>query len=122
MHCQFLKTGIIDSYVFALRKRNPGLFFWRKLLVYCLERLCFWAFFAPKVIFFPSADPLYVNAFVELPMGTDIEATNRQMKDLEQKVADIIEPYRGIVEAVLSQIGENTSDPNSPPETRCFTP
>jgi multidrug efflux pump subunit AcrB len=28
----------------------------------------------------------------------------------------VVTPYRGIVEAVLSQIGENTSDPNSPPE------
>jgi len=70
----------------------------------------------PKVIFFPTADPLYVNAFVEMPLGTDIEATNALMKDLEQTVEEVITPYRGIVEAVLSQIGENTSDPNSPPE------
>ena len=72
--------------------------------------------FTPKVIFFPSADPLYVNAFVELPIGKDIEATNDIMKDLEVKIMKAIEPYSEIVEAVLSQIGENTSDPNSPPE------
>lgn len=74
----------------------------------------------PKVIFFPSADPIYVNAFVELPLGKDIEATNRIMVDLEKKIQEVIAPYReggaNIVEAVLSQIGENTSDPNSPPE------
>lgn len=71
---------------------------------------------APKRIFFPSADPLYVNAFVELPLGKDIEATNRIMEELEQKVEAAVEPYAEIVEAVLSQIGENTSDPNGPPE------
>lgn len=70
----------------------------------------------PKVIFFPTADPLYVNAFVEMPLGTDISATDSLMQDLEKTVEEVIEPYRGIVEAVLSQIGENTSDPNSPPE------
>lgn len=72
--------------------------------------------FPPKVIFFPSADPLYVNAFVEMPLGKDIEATSRLMKELEVKVAEAVKPYSGIVEAVLSQIGENTSDPNGPPE------
>ena len=70
----------------------------------------------PKVIFFPNADPLYVNAFVELPIGKDIDATDDLMVDLEKRVIKAIEPYKGIVEAVLSQIGENTSDPNSPPE------
>ena len=100
---------------FALRKRNPGLFF-GGTFVLLFVALMLLGVFAPKIIFFPSADPLYVNAFVELPMGTDIEATNRQMMDLENRVSGIIEPYEGIVEAVLSQIGENTSDPNSPPE------
>jgi len=70
----------------------------------------------PKVIFFPTADPLYINLFVEMPLGTDIEATDAQMSAIEETVEEVVEPYRGIVEAVLSQIGENTSDPNSPPE------
>ena len=70
----------------------------------------------PKVEFFPSADPLYVNVFVELPLGKDIEATNRIMQDLERNLTEAIDPYKHIVEAVLSQIGENTSDPNGPPE------
>ncbi len=71
---------------------------------------------SPKVIFFPSADPLYINVFVELPLGKDIEATNRITRELEQRVQKVVEPYSGIVEAVLTQIGENTSDPNTPPE------
>ena len=72
--------------------------------------------FMPKLSFFPEADPLYVNIFVDLPIGSDIEATNKVMMELEEKVNDVIEPYENIVEAVLTQIGENTSDPNSPPE------
>ena len=69
----------------------------------------------PKVEFFPSPDPNYVNAFVELPLGTDIEATNDVMIKLESRIAKVMEPYEGIVEAVLAQIGENTSDPNAGP-------
>ncbi|MCO6489454.1 MAG: efflux RND transporter permease subunit [Phaeodactylibacter sp.] len=71
---------------------------------------------APKVIFFPSADPIYINAFVELPLGKDIEATNKVSRELESRIQKVIEPYSGIVEAVLTQIGENTADPNTPPE------
>jgi multidrug efflux pump subunit AcrB len=72
--------------------------------------------FPPSVEFFPSADPLYVNAFVELPIGTDIEATNDAVRKLETRIIDVLEPNQEIVEAVLTQIGENTSDPNTPPE------
>jgi multidrug efflux pump subunit AcrB len=71
---------------------------------------------SPKVIFFPNAQPIYINAFVELPMGKDIEATNEIMLNLEEMIQQAIEPYSEIVDAVLSQIGENTSDPNSEPE------
>ena len=70
----------------------------------------------PTVVFFPSADPLYVNAFVELPLGSDIQATNEVSKELERRVLKTLEPYDGIVQSVLTQIGENTSDPNTPPE------
>lgn len=73
---------------------------------------------APNVIFFPETDPLYINAFVELPIGSDIQSTNTIMKELEKKVEKSITTFKdaGIVDAVLSQIGENTSDPAQPPE------
>ncbi len=69
----------------------------------------------PKIEFFPKADPLYVNAFVEMPIGTDIQKTNEVMLQLEKQVAKIIKPYEGIVGAFLAQIGENTADPNAGP-------
>ncbi len=70
----------------------------------------------PAIDFFPTTDPKYVNTFIEMPIGTDIEATNDMTLNIEKKVIQAIEPYRPIVEAVLTQIGEDTSDPNSPPE------
>lgn len=70
----------------------------------------------PKVIFFPSADPLYINVFVELPLGRDIHSTDRAVRVIEKQISEVLKPYEEIVESVLTQIGENTSDPNSPPE------
>jgi multidrug efflux pump subunit AcrB len=70
----------------------------------------------PAVEFFPSADPIYINAFVELPLGSDIQATNEVAREVEGRIMDVLEPHADITEAVLTQIGENTSDPNAPPE------
>lgn len=78
--------------------------------------LMLWSKYGPEIEYFAGGQPIYVNAFVELPLGKDIEATNKLMRELEDKVQEVIEPYDQIVEAVLSQIGENTSDPNTPPE------
>ena len=85
-----------------------GLFFLSIFLISSSSRV--------QVEFFPSADPLYVNAFVELPLGSDIMATNLVAKQLETKILTLLEPYDEVVESVLTQIGENTSDPNTPPE------
>jgi len=71
--------------------------------------------FPPKIEFFPSADPIYVNTFVELPMGVDIKTTNEIVKEVEKDITKVLEGKDQVVEAVLTQIGENTSDPNEPP-------
>ena len=71
--------------------------------------------FPPKVDLFPKTEPLYVNAFIELPIGKDITATNEISREIEKRVNKAIKPYDGIVEAVLTQIGENTADPNGGP-------
>lgn len=103
-----------DHFIKAALKRSGLIFGGTFVLLFAAIAL--FSVRSPKIIFFPSADPLYVNAFIELPMGKDIEATNEMMNEVEVKVLEAIEPYEGIVEAVLSQIGENTSDPNGPPE------
>lgn len=99
----------------ALKRRMPYVIFFGSFV---LVFLSFTAMMikSPQVIYFPAADPLYVNAFVELPMGSDIEATNEIMEELEQKIETNLEKYGNVVEAVLTQVGENTADPNGPPE------
>ncbi len=72
--------------------------------------------FMPEVEYFPVGEPIYVNVFVDLPLGSDIEATNDIVKQIELDVAKAVEPYDDIVEEVLTQIGEETSDPQSPPD------
>ena len=37
------------------------------------------AIFPPKVLFFPDNQPNYLNVFVELPVGTNINKTNAKI-------------------------------------------
>ena len=100
---------------FALNGIKPILFFIGTFILLFASGLLF-AVKTPKVTFFPSADPIYINTFIELPLGVDIEKTNEITKEVETKILQILEKNEQIVEAVLTQIGENTSDPNQPPE------
>ncbi|MFT7606687.1 MAG: multidrug efflux pump, partial [Saprospiraceae bacterium] len=98
----------------ALHKYTPVVVFFGSflLLFFALGLL---ATNSPKVVLFPETDPQYVNAFVELPMGKDIESTDELLRGIELKIEEAMKPYTTITEAMLSQIGENTSDPNAGP-------
>lgn len=100
---------------FALRGWMPGLFF-GGTFVLLIASLMIFSNNAPKTTFFPDNQPNYVNVFIEMPLGTDIERTDEITRQLEQKVTAAIEPYSPIVESVLAQVGEGTADPNSGPQ------
>ncbi|MCP4521089.1 MAG: efflux RND transporter permease subunit [Cytophagales bacterium] len=98
---------------FALSKKTPiFVFIGTWLLLFFSFALL--GIFPPKVEFFPANEPNYVNIFVEKPLGTDIEVTNGFTKEIEKEVNKIIEPYRFAVNAVITQVGEGTSDPGDP--------
>lgn len=65
---------------------------------------------APKVLFFPDNEPNYINIFIENPIGTDIESTNRFALVVEDEVRQMIAPYNFMVESVITQVGEGTSE------------
>ena len=100
---------------FALKKFMPLVIFFGTILL-LIFAIALLGMFPPKVELFPTADPQYANAFIELPLGTDIEATNQLMKEIEVEVKEAMQPYAPIIDAILSQIGEHTGDPNAGPD------
>jgi multidrug efflux pump subunit AcrB len=65
----------------------------------------------PNVVFFPDADPNYINIVSEMPTGTDITGTNEFILDFEDDVIKFFEPYKNdkgepIVESVLTTVGK----------------
>ena len=66
----------------------------------------------PKVEFFPEMNPQYINVLVRLPVGTDINATNKFMTGLEVKVFQLMEPYKPIIKSVLTTVGNGARGEN----------
>jgi multidrug efflux pump subunit AcrB len=99
---------------FALKGKNPYLIFGGTfgLLIFSIVLL---GVSSPKVLFFPDNQPQLVNVFVEFPIGTSIEATNAFVDKMEDEMMAELEPYGGILESVITQVGEGTGDPTQGP-------
>lgn len=73
-----------------------------------------------KVEFFPDNTPNQIIVYIEYPQGTDIEKTNLIMKDLEQRVYDVLNApeyidngYNFLVESAVSQVGAGSGNPQT---------
>ncbi|HEY4327681.1 MAG TPA: efflux RND transporter permease subunit [Mucilaginibacter sp.] len=66
---------------------------------------------SPKVEFFPSSDPNFVYVYVTMPIGTDQAYTNQVVKELEKKVAKVVEPDKDIVSSIISNVSVGVTDP-----------
>ena len=68
----------------------------------------------PNVIFFPEPEPNMVNVFIEFPTGTDIDKTDSLAHLVEEEIMVALAPHNNVIEAVLTNVGEGTSDPGDP--------
>ena len=73
-----------------------------------------------KVEFFPDNKPNQIIVYIEYPQGTDIEKTNAITKEIEQKVASVLNDkmytdgsYNYMVESTVSQVGEGAGNPQT---------
>ncbi len=109
----FLERIYSRTLTFALGGWRPYVFFFGTVFLLIFSFMLM-ATFPPKVIFFPINEPKYVNVFIELPIGTDIERTNEYAHKVENEVLDLVKPYNYMVESVITKVGEDASDPNDP--------
>ena len=109
--------------LFALRGSNPVRFFVGAFFMLFLS-FALVGLFPPKTLFFPENQPNLANVYIELPIGSDIEETNKITKNIESQVLETIKKYEveenGVrknymVKSVIAQVGEGTSDPNQGP-------
>lgn len=60
----------------------------------------------PEVKFFPTSDPNYINIIAELPIGSDLSATDSVMMRIERDINRILEPHKHAVKSVLTTVGK----------------
>ncbi|MBL7963559.1 MAG: efflux RND transporter permease subunit [Flavobacteriales bacterium] len=133
-----LMPRIEDRYrnflVWALQGKRP-----RNLFLGTIGLLIFsfmlTGIFPPNTLFFPVNEPLYVNVFIEKPIGTDIMETDATTREVERRIEAVLaKPVFNdevidtlpdgntvnrlrnfMVTSVIAQVGEGTSDPMSGP-------
>jgi multidrug efflux pump len=110
----YLENVYEKTLAFALRGKKPYIFFGGTVLLLILSLMLLFIK-APQVLFFPDNQPALVNVFVENPIGTDTEATNRFVLDMEDELMEVLSPYNEIIEAVITQVGEGTGDQTAGP-------
>ena len=108
---------------FALNGKKPLIFLFGTIGLFIFS-IVLMAVFPPKVDFFPENEPQYVNIFISMPIGTDINVTNEKTLEVEAKLNSILSEYRGsddtlnvpkeqrFIKSIISQVGDGTSDPN----------
>jgi multidrug efflux pump subunit AcrB len=66
------------------------------------------------VEFFPSSDPNFVYAYIEMPIGTDQLVTDSITQIVEKKVMGALGSNNPLVESVIANVGKNAGDPSQP--------
>lgn len=109
----WLESAYSKTLNFALAGWKSYAFFFGTIVLFVFSFVLM-GLFPPKVIYFPINEPKYVNIFIELPIGTDIEQTDEFTREVEDKVIQLVDKYDFLVESVVTKVGEDTADPNDP--------
>lgn len=117
---------------YALDRHHPRTFLLGTFGLLGLVLVLLWAF-PPKTLFFPENEPQFINVFIEAPIGTDILKTDSVTRVVEKQVMEVInvpqyevppgtkmpdgsvteDSTNFLVNSVISQVGEGTSDPGA---------
>jgi len=107
----WLENVYLQVLTYALKKRN-ALYLVIGTFLLMVVTIIFYFVSKPKVEFFPSGDPTFINILAELPLGTSIETTDSTMYVMEDHVYRLIEPEMGIVKSVLTNVGSGAFGEN----------
>jgi multidrug efflux pump subunit AcrB len=113
---QYLEGIYERTLNFALSARRPFLFIGGAFGLFAVAVLLM-VYFPPNILFFPDTEAKQVYVYLEYPIGTAIEETNKTSKKIEQDIAEYLKKYETdgknfLVNSIIGQVGEGTSDPS----------
>ena len=94
-----------DFIHFSLKGKNPVwiVLFTFTLLVFSF--IFYFKFTSPKVSMFPEADPRYINVYVYLPIGSNLDFTDSVTRVVEKDINRLLKPYRKIINSIMTTVG-----------------
>jgi multidrug efflux pump len=107
----WLENLYLRTLQFVMKKANPQLFILGSFGLLVLTVVFYFAR-DPEVEYFPVADPDFINIIVELPIGTDIDATDEVMMVIEDDVYNIIGKHADVLKSVMTIVGKGAVGEN----------
>ncbi len=97
--------------VWALK--NPGKVFIGMIAIFILSIFGI-GLRQPKVDFFPTSDPNFIYAYIEMPVGTDQIKTNDVALQVEERINTLIGNDTDLVNSIIANVAFGAGDPNQP--------
>lgn len=105
-----LENGYLKLIRFTLKGKKPILVIVGTFVLMILVFMFFGAR-RPNIVFFPVSEPNLIMVYSELPIGSDITATDAFQRQLEDKIFEIVQPYQPIIESILTTVGKGVQEP-----------
>jgi len=91
---------------FSLKGKNPEKILLGTTTLLIITMIMYFGFRNPKVILFPDNQPRYLNIYVDLPVGSDLDYTDSVMKVIQLDVDNHLDKYQDIIESELINVGK----------------
>ena len=69
-----------NTLIWVLKGKRPGYILWGMIGLFVVTMILN-NIVKPKVVFFPDNEPNTINAFIKMPVGTEIDVTDSVSKD-----------------------------------------
>jgi multidrug efflux pump subunit AcrB len=100
-----------NTLVWVLKGRRPVYILWSMIALFVFT-LVLNNIVKPKVVFFPDNEPNTINAYIKLPIGTEINVTDSVARIAEERIMRVLGQNNPIVESVVTNVAFLASDNN----------
>lgn len=100
-----------STLVWVLKGKRPVIIVWSMIGLFVFTMFLN-NIVKPKVVFFPDNEPNTINAFIKLPVGTQIEITDSIAHIAEHRIMGVLGENNPIVESVVTNVAFLASDNN----------
>ena len=98
-----------NTLIWVLKGRRPVYILWGMIGLFVFTMILN-NIVKPKVVFFPDNEPNTINAFIKMPIGTQIEVTDSVSHLVEHRIMRVLGEDNPIVESVVTNVAFLASD------------